>query len=75
MFQADSLILGFDKVLRVMAGVTMAARPNPAEKLQGGELDDYAALYDRTGFEVSNERPTDASDIDAEMIHEPPILN
>lgn len=40
MFLSDSLILGVDKVLRVMAGVTTATRPNPAEKLPGGELDD-----------------------------------
>lgn len=47
------------------------------EVLQLDELlgDRAAALYNRTSFEVSNERPSDASDIDTEMIHEPPILN
>jgi 3-demethoxyubiquinol 3-hydroxylase len=35
----DSFISDFDKALRVVSGMTVGSRPNPADKLPDGELD------------------------------------
>lgn len=40
MHRVDELILGVDKMLRVIAGVVSASRPNPAEKVVEGALDE-----------------------------------
>lgn len=37
--RVDELIVGFDKALRVISGVTMASRPSPALKAEFAELD------------------------------------
>jgi len=34
----DALIIGFDKALRVMAGLSISSRPNPAEKAFNNEM-------------------------------------
>jgi ubiquinone biosynthesis monooxygenase Coq7 len=36
----DEIVVGFDKVLRVVAGVASASRPNPATKVRDGVLDE-----------------------------------
>lgn len=40
MFQIDGLVIGLDKVLRVVAGVASASRPNPAARVADGMLDE-----------------------------------
>jgi len=40
MHAVDELINGLDKVVRVLAGVASASRPNPAAKVLDGALDD-----------------------------------
>lgn len=40
MFQIDGLVIGLDKVLRVVAGVASASRPNPATRVVDGMLDE-----------------------------------
>lgn len=37
---SDEIIVGLDKVLRVLAGVASASRPNPAAKVMDGAMDD-----------------------------------
>lgn len=40
MQSVDNLIVGLDKVVRVLAGVASASRPNPAAKVMDAALDD-----------------------------------